>query len=106
MSTHKDYIAGGSANENVAILDSNYVLNKKDKKTNPILTKYEKARILGTRAIQISKGAKPTVNIGKLHDALKIAEKEFNEGNIPLIVRRYLPDGTYEDWSLSELEKR
>lgn len=85
---------------------SQIVTNKGDRKTNPILTKYEKARILGIRAIQISKGAKPTTNIGNLHDALKIAEKEFNEGNIPLIVRRYLPDGTYEDWPLSDLNKR
>lgn len=37
-------------------------------------------------------------------DALKIAEKELKYGNIPLIVRRYMPDGTFEDWSLSELK--
>lgn len=92
--------------ENVKILEGNFVPNANERKTNPIVTKYEKARILGIRAIQISKGAKPTVNIGKLHDALKIAEKEFNEGSIPLIVRRYLPDGTYEDWAISELNKR
>lgn len=93
--------------ENVEILDATqFVMNKSERKTSPILTKYEKARILGIRAIQISKGAKPTINIGNLHDALKIAEKEFNEGSIPLIVRRYLPDGTYEDWPLKDLNKR
>ena len=95
------------SNDNVDIIEhSEFVINKNERKTNPILTKYEKARILGIRAIQISKGAKPTVNIGNLHDALKIAEKEFNEGSIPLIVRRYMPDGTYEDWPLKDLNKR
>ena len=55
------------------------------------------------RATQISKGAIPTVNIDGMTDALKIAEKEFKLGDIPLIVRRYIPDGTYEDWALKEL---
>ena len=73
--------------------------------TKPYLTKYEKARILGLRATQISKQAKPTVDIGDIKDALKIAEKEFKYGNIPFIVRRHLPDGSFEDWKLSELQK-
>ena len=73
--------------------------------TNPLLTKYEKARILGVRATQISKGAKPTIDIGDMKDALKIAECEFEHGNIPLIIRRHLPDGGYEDWTLDEVIK-
>ena len=36
-------------------------------------------------------------------DPLKIAEKELRQGKIPIIVRRYLPDGSYEDWKVSEL---
>jgi len=73
--------------------------------TNPLLTKYEKARILGVRATQISKGAKPTIDIGDMKDALQIAEYEFYHGKIPLIVRRHLPDGGYEDWTLDEVVK-
>lgn len=73
--------------------------------TNPLLTKYEKARILGVRATQISKGAKPTIDIGDMKDALKIAEYEFKHGDIPLIIRRHLPDGGYEDWTLKEVVK-
>ena len=33
----------------------------------------------------------------------QIAEKELREKKIPFTVRRYLPDGTYEDWSVEEL---
>lgn len=36
-------------------------------------------------------------------DPLVIAQKELAAKKIPLIVRRYLPDGSYEDWSVAEL---
>jgi DNA-directed RNA polymerase I, II, and III subunit RPABC2 len=36
-------------------------------------------------------------------DALQIAIKELSQGKIPLIIRRHLPDGSFEDWSVSEL---
>ena len=37
-------------------------------------------------------------------DPLQIALKELREKKIPLIIRRYLPDDSYEDWSIDELE--
>jgi DNA-directed RNA polymerase I, II, and III subunit RPABC2 len=36
-------------------------------------------------------------------DPLQIAMKELRQHKIPLIVRRYLPDGSYEDWGADEL---
>lgn len=36
-------------------------------------------------------------------DPLVIAQKELAAKKIPLLVRRYLPDGSYEDWSVAEL---
>lgn len=36
-------------------------------------------------------------------DALHIAIKELSQGKSPLIIRRYLPDGSFEDWSVAEL---
>eukprot|EP00619_Florenciella_sp_RCC1007_P007086 CAMPEP_0205935556 /NCGR_PEP_ID=MMETSP1325-20131115/39414_1 /ASSEMBLY_ACC=CAM_ASM_000708 /TAXON_ID=236786 /ORGANISM="Florenciella sp., Strain RCC1007" /LENGTH=52 /DNA_ID=CAMNT_0053305651 /DNA_START=18 /DNA_END=176 /DNA_ORIENTATION=- len=36
-------------------------------------------------------------------DPLKIAAKELREKKIPMIIRRYLPDGCYEDWPIAEL---
>ena len=74
--------------------------------TSRFMTKYERARILGTRALQISMNAPVMVDLGGLTDPLKIAEKELEKGKIPLIVRRYLPDGTYEDWPIKDLLKR
>lgn len=71
--------------------------------TTPYLTKYERARILGTRALQISMNAPVLVPLDGESDPLEIAMKELSQRKIPLIVRRYLPDGSYEDWSVSEL---
>ncbi|KAJ5121836.1 DNA-directed RNA polymerase I II and III subunit [Penicillium atrosanguineum] len=71
--------------------------------TTPYLTKYERARVLGTRALQISMNAPVLVDLEGETDPLQIAMKELNQKKIPLIVRRYLPDGWYEDWSVEEL---
>jgi len=72
--------------------------------TTRFLTKYEKARIIGARALQISKNAPVMVDIEPGEwDPIKIAEKELIERKIPFIIRRYLPDGSYEDWKVDEL---
>lgn len=67
------------------------------------MTKYERARVLGTRALQISMNAPVTVETQGETDPLKIAMKELIARKIPMIIRRYLPDNSYEDWSLDEL---
>ena len=64
-----------------------------DRTTTPYMTKYERARILGTRALQISMNAPVLVDLEGETDPLQIAIKELREKKIPLIVRRYLPDG-------------
>ena len=75
-----------------------------DRITTPFMTKYERARILGTRAMQISRNAPVFVELEPHEtDPLLIAEKELREKKIPFIIRRYLPDGTYEDWPISDL---
>ncbi|EFY97437.2 hypothetical protein MHUMG1_03823 [Metarhizium humberi] len=74
-----------------------------DRTTTPYMTKYERARILGTRALQISMNAPVLVDLEGETDPLQIAIKELREKKIPLIVRRYMPDGYYEDWTCEEL---
>ncbi|KAK4700885.1 DNA-directed RNA polymerases I, II, and III subunit RPABC2, partial [Phenoliferia sp. Uapishka_3] len=71
--------------------------------TTPYMTKYERARILGTRALQISMNAPVLVPLEGESDPLEIAMKELAAHKIPLIVRRFLPDGSYEDWTVAEL---
>ncbi|KAF9079880.1 DNA-directed RNA polymerases I II and III subunit RPABC2 [Mortierella sp. AD031] len=76
---------------------------KEDRTTTPYMTKYERARILGARALQLSMNAPVLVDLEGETDALNIAMKELNNKMIPLVVRRYLPDNTYEDWEVSEM---
>ena len=78
---------------------------KKDRprKTSKYMTKYERARILGTRALQISMNAPVMVELEGETDPLEIAMKELRERKIPFTIRRYLPDGSYEDWGVDEL---
>ncbi len=77
---------------------------QRDRVTTRFLTKYEKARIIGARALQISKNAPIMVEIEPGEwDPLKIAEKELIARKIPFIIRRYLPDNSYEDWKVDEL---
>ncbi|RUS71431.1 hypothetical protein EGW08_020814 [Elysia chlorotica] len=71
--------------------------------TTKYMTKYERARILGTRALQIAMCAPVMVELEGETDPLVIAMKELKAGKIPFIIRRYLPDGSYEDWGLDEL---
>ena len=64
-----------------------------ERTTLPFMTKYERARLLGTRALQISMNAPVMIDLEGMTDPLQIAEKELKEKKIPLIVRRYMPDG-------------
>jgi DNA-directed RNA polymerase I, II, and III subunit RPABC2 len=74
-------------------------------RTIPVLTKYEKARILGQRAKQIETGAKPLVKVPEtIVDAYIIAELELKEKKIPFIIRRPIPGGGSEYWNLKDLE--
>ncbi|CAL8092275.1 unnamed protein product [Calicophoron daubneyi] len=78
-------------------------VEKSKRITTPYLTKYERARVLGARALQLSMSAPVMVELDGERDPLKIAEKELRANKIPIIIRRYLPDGSFEDWSLDEL---
>lgn len=75
-------------------------------KTIPILTKYERARILGLRITQLNKGAKPYINVtkNKIIDNHIIAEQELNEKRLPFIIMRPIPNGGKEYWRLEDLE--
>jgi DNA-directed RNA polymerase subunit K/omega len=84
-----------------------------------MLTRFEYARILGARALQISMGApvlaeaeetpaneKDEKKSREQGDPLYIAEKEINNRLLPIQIRRSLPDGRYQDIPLSYLLKQ
>jgi hypothetical protein len=78
---------------------------KDERITRNKLTKYEMVRILGERQKQLTMGAKPLI---KNHAGLSydiIAEEELKLNMIPFKIKRPLPNGKYEIWTLDELDK-
>ena len=76
--------------------------------TIPIMTKYEKAKVLGQRTKQLdvlSKGDQSFVSLGKqVMDNSLIAEQELYEKKLPFIIQRPLPGGGFEYWHVKDLE--
>lgn len=73
--------------------------------TNNILSKYERVKILGMRAEQLQRGAKPLTDVAKIRDvsALNIAKRELDEKKLPFVISRTLPNGTVEYWKLEDM---
>jgi DNA-directed RNA polymerase subunit K/omega len=72
----------------------------------PKLTRFERARIVGARSLQIAMGAPILVEpSASLSNPIDIALKELEMGILPMTIRRTLPDGTHQDiplkWLLS-----
>jgi len=74
-------------------------------RTTPVLSRYEKARILGERAKQLNCGAQPFIEVDEtMIDGYLIALKELEDKKIPFIIQRPLPNGGCEYWNLRDLE--
>lgn len=81
------------------IIDENHT-------TYPILSKYEKTKLIGLRVSQLNKGALPYVELkhSSLLDNSLIAEKELKEKRLPFIIMRPLFNGKCEYWNVNDLE--
>ena len=74
-------------------------------RTIPILTKFEKARVLGIRAKQLNDGAKPFIKTPPdIIDGYTIARMELGQKLMPFIIRRPIPNGGCEYWKIADLE--
>ncbi len=72
----------------------------------PKLTRFERARIVGARALQIAMGAPTLMEPSEvLSNPIDIALRELEGGILPMTIRRTLPDGTYQDIPLKWLLK-
>jgi DNA-directed RNA polymerase I, II, and III subunit RPABC2 len=73
-------------------------------KTYPFLTLYERTKIIGLRANQLSQGARPFIVVPpEVTDVKDIARLELAQKRLPYIIKRPLPNGTYEFWKLQDL---
>jgi len=67
------------------------------------MTRFEKARIVGARALQIAMGA-PILTEAESSSSIDIALKELGEKVLPITIRRRLPNGTFQDIPVQWLE--
>ena len=62
------------------------------------LTRYERSRIVGSRALQVAMGAPVLIDVGaNLQDPIAIATIEMEARVLPISVMRRLPDGRYQN---------
>jgi len=77
-----------------------------ERKTLPLLLRYERSWIISTRAKQIASGQyTPLVELNGEIDPIKIATRELDERKkIPITIVRYPINGPPETWTLDELK--
>ena len=71
----------------------------------PTLTRFEKARIMGARALQLSLGAPVFIEIPEnATTSLEIAMQELKLRVIPIVIKRTLPNGDYQILPLEQFQ--
>ena len=69
------------------------------------LTRFERARIMGSRALQLSLGAPPFIDFSKnISTSLEIAMEELRQKVIPIVIRRTLPNGDYQNIPIDQFQ--
>jgi DNA-directed RNA polymerases I, II, and III subunit RPABC2 len=64
----------------------------------PWLTRFERARITGARALQLSLGAPPLIKPSEeAKTSILLAMEEVEQKALPMSIRRVLPNGRYQD---------
>ena len=92
--------------KDIDLFIKNYSI-KNNTKTLPYLTKYEKTTSIGMRAEQISEGSMTFLTSDEsldLTNVMDIAEKEFELGKIPFIIKRPISNNNFEYWKLNDLK--
>lgn len=73
-------------------------------RTYPFLTNFERTKIIGLRANQLSKGSVAFIDVPKhITDVKDIAKLELEQKRLPFVIKRPLPNGQFEYWRLADL---
>jgi len=88
---------------NIENIEKEVIKNKKDRISLPILSKYERIRLLSERTRQILEGAKVLIRTSENLSAYELAKLELKHKVMPLKIVRERPDNKIEIWELSEL---
>jgi DNA-directed RNA polymerase subunit K/omega len=72
----------------------------------PKLTRFERARIVGARSLQIAMGAPAFIPMeGAYRGPIETAMLELEEDALPISIRRSLPNGITQDIPINALAK-
>ena len=70
----------------------------------PFLSIFEKTKILGMRTNQLAQGARPFITVPEyITDVKEIAKLELEQRRLPIIIKRHMPDGSYEKFRLIDM---
>lgn len=73
-------------------------------KSVPYLTQFERTKIIGFRSNQLAQGSRPLIQVpSHVTDVIEIARLELEQRRLPFLLKRPMPDGTYEYWRLADL---
>lgn len=101
------------ASQSLVIQDDYSKIRAADKssyRSLPIMTKYEFDQVIGLRTMHLSRGAPPLVDIPNDFKVIsnihlrEIAQRELLEQRLPYMIKRNMPNGKTEYWSLSDLD--
>ena len=101
----QEYFEGMYEETEIPIESTLEFVSKENRISANRLTKYEMVRILGERTKQLTMGAKPLIKNYQTLSYDKIAEEELKLNMIPYKIKRPLPNGYFEIWTLDELTK-
>jgi len=82
-----------------------YATKRKNFKTSPVLSKYEKTRIISERVQQLSNGGIPFISNPESYSSIyDIALKELDMKKLPFIIKRKISGNNCELWKLEDLK--
>lgn len=68
-----------------------------------VMTRFEKAKIIGMRLEQLARGALSTIDTTGFTNIRDICLQELREKKIPFVIMRPLPNNKHEYWRMSDL---
>jgi len=105
IASESDVVTKQSKHTEIVSVNETYDrYNNTTKITKPILTRFEKAKLLGVRSEMLASGSPALIHIPPgVTSVYEIAKLEFKQKKIPLIIKRTLPNNTCEYWRLEDL---
>ncbi len=104
VASNEDVIENNTKTQIISVSEIYHEYNNTNKITKPIMTRFEKAKLLGVRSEMLAGGSPALVHVpNNVTSVYEIAKLEFKQKKIPLIVKRTLPNNTHEYWRIEDL---